>query len=70
MSTKKEKQEMTEKRFLNYKDERYEVTNVFSHQQRDYITIDVKDTEGNPYTICDVNDSLYKKIEKIKVPKN
>ena len=65
----KEKVEMIEKKFLNYKDERYEVQGVFSHQMRNYITIDVKDTDGNPYVICDSSDTLYTKIEKVKVPK-
>lgn len=70
MSKDKEKIETVEKKYLNYKDERYEVQNVFSHKDREYITIDVKDSEGNAYVICDKNDTLYKKIEKVKVPKN
>ena len=63
----KEKIETIEKRFLNYKCDRYEVKGAFSHQKRNYITIDVIDSDGNPYTICDKSDSLYDKIEKIKV---
>lgn len=66
---KDQKVEMIEKKFLNYKGDRYEVKGAFSHPERDYITIDVIDTEGNPYTICDSSDTVYKKIEKIKVPK-
>ncbi len=66
---KEEKVEMIEKKFLDYKGEIYEVTGAFSHPKRDYITIDVKDSRGNPYTICDSSDTVYKKIEKIKVPK-
>lgn len=65
---KEEKVEMMEKKFLNYKNERYEVQGAFSHPKRDYITIDVIDSLGNPYTICDSSDTVYKKIEKIKVP--
>ena len=60
---------MIEKKFLNYKGSRYEVQGAFSHPKRDYITIDVKDEHGKPYTICDKNDTLYDKIEKVKVPK-
>lgn len=67
---KEEKVEMIEKKFLNYKGSRYEVQDAFSHPKRDYITIDVKDDDGNPYTICDSTDTLYKKIEKIKVQKD
>lgn len=67
---KENKVEMIEKKFLNYKGSRYEVQGAFSHPKRDYITIDIKDTDGNPYTICDSSDTVYKKIEKIKVPKN
>ena len=66
---KEQKVEMIEKKFLTYKGDRYEVKGAFSHGTRDYITIDVIDTEGNPYTICDSSDTVYKKIEKIKVPK-
>ena len=66
---KEEKVEMIEKKFLNYKGDRYEVTGAFSHPKRDYITIDVKDYRGNPYVICDSSDSVYNKIEKVKVPK-
>ena len=65
---KEQKVEMIEKKFLNYKNERYEVQGAFSHPKRDYITIDVKDSGGNPYTICDSSDTVYKKIEKVKVP--
>lgn len=65
----KDKVEMIEKKFLDYKGERYEVTGAFSHPKRDYISIDVKDTLGNPYVICDSSDTYYKKIEKVKVPK-
>ena len=54
---------------MNYKGERFEVQNVFSHSSRDYITIDVKDDHNNAYTICDSSDIYYKKIEKVKVPK-
>ena len=68
--TKEEKVEMIEKKFLNYTGERYEVQGAFSHPKREYITIDVKDSEGNAYTICDSSDTLYKKIEKVKVPKD
>ena len=67
---KEEKIEMIEKKFLDYKGSRYEVQGAFSHQKRNYITIDVKDSDGNPYTICDSSDVVYKKIEKIKVPKH
>lgn len=66
---KEEKIEYVEKKFLNYKNEKYEVFGAFSHPQRAYITIDIKDEKGNPYTICDSNDTLYQKIEKVKVPK-
>lgn len=65
---KVDKVEMIEKRFLNYQNERYEVQGVFSHRERDYVTIDVKDSDGNPYVICDSNDTIHKKIEKVKVP--
>ena len=66
---KEQKVEMIEKKFLNYKGDRYEVKGAFSHRTRNYITIDVIVTEGNPYTVCDSSDTVYKKIEKIKVPK-
>ena len=66
---KEQKVEIIEKKFLNYKGDRYEVKGAFSHQKRNYITIDIIDSEGNPYTICDSSDTVYKKIEKIKVPK-
>jgi hypothetical protein len=67
---KEEKVETIEKRFLNYQNERYEVQGVFSHREREYVTIDVKDSDGNPYTICDSNDTIHKKIEKVRVPKD
>ena len=35
-----------------------------------YYVADVKDEHGKPYTICDKNDTLYDKIEKVKVPKS
>lgn len=66
----KEKVEMIEKKFLNYKGDRYEVLGAFSHPKREYITIDVKDSGGNPYTICDSSYTVYKKIEKVKVQKD
>lgn len=31
---------------------------------------DEDDEDGKPYTICDKNDTLYDKIEKVKVPKS
>lgn len=64
-----EKIEMVEKKILKYKDEVYNVIGAFSHPKRAYITIDVKDKDGKPYTICDSNDVLYGRIEKIRVPK-
>lgn len=64
-----EKKEMIEKKILKYKDEIYEVINAFSHPKRSYITIDVKTKDGVPYTLCDSNDTLYDRIEKIKVEK-
>lgn len=67
---KETKIEMIEKKFLTYHGLKYEVTGVFSHKDRNYITIDVKDEHGKPHTICDKNDTLYNKIEKVKVPKN
>lgn len=67
--SKEEKIEYVEKKFLTYKNERYEVMGAFSHPKRDYITIDVKDENGNPYTLCDSSDLYYKKIEKVKVQK-
>ena len=66
---KEQKVEMIEKKFLNFKDERYEVTGVFSHRNLNYVSIDVKDIQGNGYVICDSSDIYYKKIEKVKVPK-
>jgi hypothetical protein len=39
------------------------------NQKEKTITIDIIDSEGNPYTICDSSDTVYKKIEKVKVPK-
>ena len=67
---KETKIEMIEQKFLTYHGLKYEVTGAFSHKARNYITIDVKDEHGKPYTICDKNDTLYDKIEKVKVPKN
>lgn len=67
---KEQKVEMIEKKFLNYKGDRYEVQGAFSHPKREYITIDVKDKDGKPYTICDSNDVLYGRIEKIRVQKD
>lgn len=64
-----EKIEMVEKKILKYKDEVYDVMGAFSHPKRAYISIDVKDKDGNPYVICDSHDIYYGKIEKIKVPK-
>ena len=66
---KADKVEMIEKKILKFKDEIYEVQGAFSHPKRDYISIDIKDSEGNPYTICDSSETCYKRIEKIKVPK-
>ena len=66
---KEDKIEMIEKKFLNYEGSRYEVQGAFSHTKRAYITIDVKDNDGNTYVICDSSDTVYNKIEKIKVPK-
>ena len=40
----------------------YEVVNAFSHNERNYISIDVKDINGNPYVICDSDDKYYGKI--------
>lgn len=40
---------------------------AFQHSHRKYITIEVKDSNENPYTICDVNDTLYEKIQKVFV---
>lgn len=69
MGKEEKKIEYVEKKFLNYKNERYEVMGAFSHPQRAYISIDVKDENGNPYVICDSNDVYYGKIEKVKVEK-
>ena len=43
---KEQKVEMIEKKFLNYKGDRYEVTGVFSHRNLNYVSIDVKDIQG------------------------
>ena len=65
-----EKIEFIEKKILKFQDEVYEVVNAFSHDNRNYISIDVKDINGNPYVICDSGDVYYGKIQKIKVHKN
>ena len=65
-----EKIEFIEKKILKFQDEVYEVVNAFSHDNRNYISIDVKDINGNPYVICDSGDIYYGKIQKIKVHKN
>ena len=65
-----EKIEFIEKKILKFQDEVYEVVNAFSRDNRNYISIDVKDINGNPYVICDSGDIYYSKIQKIKVHKN
>ena len=65
-----EKIEFIEKKILKFQDEVYEVVNAFSHDKRNYISIDVKDINGKPYVICDSGDIYYGKIQKIKVRKN
>ena len=65
-----EKIEFIEKKILKFQDEVYEVVNAFSHNKRNYISIDIKDINGNPYVICDSGDVYYNKIQKIKVYKN
>ena len=65
-----EKIEFIEKKILKFQDDVYEVVNAFSHDKRNYISIDVKDINGNPYVICDSGDTYYGKIQKIKVHKN
>ena len=65
-----EKIEFIEKKILKFQDEVYEVVNAFSHDNRNYISIDVKDINGNPYVICESGDIYYGKIQKIKVHKN
>ena len=65
-----EKIELIEKKILKFQDEVYEVVNAFSHNKRNYISIDVKDINGNPYVICDSGDVYYGKIQKIKANKN
>ena len=65
-----EKIEFIEKKILKFQDEVYEVVNAFSHVNRNIISIDVKDINGNPYVICDSGDIYYGKIQKIKVHKN
>ena len=65
-----EKIEFIEKKILKFQDEVYEVVNAFSPDKRNYISIDVKDINGNPYIICDSGDIYYGKIQKIKVHKN
>ena len=65
-----EKIEFIEKKILKFQDDVYEVVNAFSHDKRNYISIDVKDINGNPYVICDSGDVYYGKIQKIKANKN
>ena len=65
-----EKIEFIEKKILKFQDDVYEVVNAFSHDKRNYISIDVKDINGNPYVICDSGDIYYGKIQKIKIDKN
>ena len=65
-----EKIEFIEKKILKFQDDVYEVVNAFSHNKRNYISIDVKDINGSPYVICDSGDIYYGKIQKIKVHKN
>lgn len=65
-----EKIEFIEKKILKFQDDVYEVVNAFSHDKLNYISIDVKDINGNPYVICDSGDVYYGKIQKIKVHKN
>ena len=65
-----EKIEFIEKKILKFQDDVYEVVNAFSHDTRNYISIDVKDINGDPYVICDSGDIYYGKIQKIKVHKN
>ena len=65
-----EKIEFIEKKILKFQDDVYEVVNAFSHDKRNYISIDIKDINGNPYVICDSGDIYYGKIQKIKVHKN
>ena len=65
-----EKIEFIEKKILKFQDEVYEVVNAFSHNERNYISIDVKDINGNQYVICDSDDKYYGKIQKIKIDKN
>ena len=65
-----EKIEFIEKKILKFQDDVCEVVNAFSHDKRNYISIDVKDINGNPYIICDSGDIYYGKIQKIKVRKN
>ena len=65
-----EKIEFIEKKILKFQDDVYEVVNAFSHDKRNYISIDVKDINGDPFIICDSGDIYYGKIQKIKVRKN
>jgi hypothetical protein len=65
---KTDKVEMVSVRTLEYKGEELLVMGAFSHKERKYISIDVKDKVGTPYVICDSNDVYYEKIKTLKVP--
>ena len=52
------------KKILEFQGEVYEVVGVFSHPNREYISIDIKDKDGNPYVICDSRDIYYNKIKR------
>ena len=54
------------KKLLEINNEIYEVVDLFSHHKREYITINVKDTNGNPYVICDSKDIYYHKLKNNK----